>query len=51
MSLGSGFEVSDAQARPVSLSLPAVSQLILQHHVYLHAAMLPNMTIDETSEL
>lgn len=46
MSLGAGFEVSDAQATPVSLSLPTVFGSrcrTLQHHAcLLRAAMLPS---------
>jgi hypothetical protein len=42
-----GFGVSDAQARPSVLpSFPApMDQLFLQHHVCLHATMLPAMMI------
>ena len=56
---GVALEVSEAQARPSSsLSLPAGPEmqiwnscLLVQHHVCLHATMLPAMmTMDETSE-
>jgi hypothetical protein len=48
MSLGVGFEVSEAQAKP-SASLPAAcrsgcySLLLPQHLVCLHAAMFPTL--------
>lgn len=53
MSLGEGFEVSDAQARPgVALSSCCLwiymwnAQLLLEHHVSWHVAMLSAMTMD-----
>ena len=61
MSLGVGFEVSHAQARPSgSMSLPAayafrcrtLSNSLLQHHDCLHAAMFPSMMkMDSRAEL
>ena len=58
MSLGVGLEVSNAQARTgVTLCACCLriqtgnSVLLLQHHVCLHAAILPTMMIvDEISE-
>lgn len=51
-SLGVSFEISKTQTRPrVSLPAACSTQLLLQHHVSLSAAMLPIMKImNETSE-